>query len=160
MLEVRKRLDEAVRSHLVSDVPVGVFLSGGIDSSSIAALAVRRYGGKLKSFSVGFDYEKGVNELPKARRLAEHLGTDHAELHVSAGDLEFLRANKYLFFRFRVRWYCLLLMCRNLCISLTPAFPSFVWMLAMTLITLVTCAFIQVYVRARRLEHGVPIYFD
>ena len=73
--------------HLVSDVPVGVFLSGGIDSSAITAFAARHYGGRLKTFSAGFDFDRGVNELPKARKVAEHFGTDHHELHVSGGDV-------------------------------------------------------------------------
>ena len=84
---VRELLERAVRSHLVSDVPVGVFLSGGIDSSAITAFAARHYGGALKTFSAGFDYEHGVNELPKARLVAEEFGTDHHELHVAGGDV-------------------------------------------------------------------------
>lgn len=84
---VRDRLNAAVRSHLISDVPVGVFLSGGIDSSAITALASRHYSGKLHTYSVGFDFDRGVNELPKARRVAEQFGTVHHELHVRGGDL-------------------------------------------------------------------------
>ena len=84
---VRELLERAVRDHLVSDVPVGVFLSGGIDSSAITAFAARHYGGRLKTFSAGFDFDRGVNELPKARKVAEHFGTDHHELHVSGGDV-------------------------------------------------------------------------
>ncbi len=85
--EVRTRLANAVKSHLVSDVPVGVFLSGGIDSSAIATFAARELGEKLKTYSVGFDYDQGVNELPKAKKLAEQLGTDHHELHLSGGSV-------------------------------------------------------------------------
>ena len=84
---VRELLERAVRAHLVSDVPVGVFLSGGIDSSAITAFASKHYGGRLKTFSAGFDFDRGVNELPKARAVAEHYGTDHHELHVSGGDV-------------------------------------------------------------------------
>ncbi len=84
---VRELLERAVVAHLVSDVPVGVFLSGGIDSSAITAFAAKHYGGKLKTFSAGFDFDRGVNELPKARAVAEHFGTDHQELHVSGGDV-------------------------------------------------------------------------
>ncbi len=84
---VRELLEQAVRAHLVSDVPVGVFLSGGIDSSAITAFAARHYGGRLKTFSAGFDFDRGVNELPKARKVAEHFDTDHHELHVSGGDV-------------------------------------------------------------------------
>ena len=86
---VRALLDQAVRDHLVSDVPVGVFLSGGIDSSAITAFASRHYPGRLSTYSAGFDFEgeRSVNELPKARLVAEHFGTDHHELHVAGGDV-------------------------------------------------------------------------
>ncbi len=80
-------LDRAVKSHLVSDVPVGVFLSGGIDSSTITALASRHYRGRLKTFSVGFDYEKGVDELAKARLVAQHCGSEHHELHIAGKNM-------------------------------------------------------------------------
>jgi len=80
---VRSLLDQAVQRHLISDVPVGIFLSGGIDSGSITALASKHYGKKLKTFSVGFDFDRGINELPLARSVADHCGTEHHELHVS-----------------------------------------------------------------------------
>jgi asparagine synthase (glutamine-hydrolysing) len=85
--KTRWRLEQAVKSHLVSDVPVGVFLSGGVDSSTITALASRHYEGRLKTFSVGFDFDRGVNELPKARLVATHYGTDHHELHLVGKDV-------------------------------------------------------------------------
>ncbi len=85
---VREALDCAVARQLVSDVPVGIFLSGGVDSSSIAASAALASGHRLASYSVGFDYERGAGELPKARAVAERLGLDHHELHVSGGALE------------------------------------------------------------------------
>ena len=84
---VYKKLESAVKSHLISDVPVGVFLSGGIDSSAITALASKHYNGTLKTFSVGFDFDQGVNELPNARKVANLFNTDHQELHITAGDL-------------------------------------------------------------------------
>jgi len=84
---VRERLEQAVKDHLVSDVPVGVFLSGGIDSSAITAFASKHYCGKLQTFAVGFDYDRGVNELPKARLVAERFNTDHQELHLAGGDM-------------------------------------------------------------------------
>jgi len=84
---VRRKLETAVPSQLVGDVPLGVFLSGGIDSSAIAAFASKHYPGKLATFSAGFDYDKGVNELPQARRLAEKYGTDHHEIHVVGADV-------------------------------------------------------------------------
>jgi len=85
---VRAAIDAAVTRQLVSDVPVGIFLSGGLDSSSIAASAAVAAGRRLSSFSVGFDYERGVNELPKARAVANALGLDHHELRISGGALE------------------------------------------------------------------------
>ena len=85
---VRNAVDVAVARQLVSDVPVGVFLSGGVDSSTIAASAVHALNRPLASFSVGFDFDRGINELPKARRLAKALGLDHHELQVRATDLE------------------------------------------------------------------------
>ena len=84
---VRTLLKTAVDKQLVGDVPVGVFLSGGIDSSAITAFASESYGKKLKTFSVGFDFDKGVNELPKARKVAEKFGTDHQELVISGYEL-------------------------------------------------------------------------
>ncbi len=79
----RALLEQAVKRQLVSDVPVGIFLSGGIDSSAITAFASRHYEGKLATYSVGFDFDKGINELPKAKRVAQLFGTDHHEVHVS-----------------------------------------------------------------------------
>jgi asparagine synthase (glutamine-hydrolysing) len=82
--KIRSLLENAIENHLVSDVPIGIFLSGGIDSSAITVLASRLYGKKLNTYSVGFDYDKGVNELAKASVVARHCGTDHHELHVSS----------------------------------------------------------------------------
>ena len=67
---------------------MGIFLSGGLDSSSIAASAALAGGRRLSSFSVGFDYERGINELPKARAVAQKFGLDHHELRVEGGMLE------------------------------------------------------------------------
>ncbi|MBL4832208.1 MAG: asparagine synthase (glutamine-hydrolyzing) [Aliivibrio sp.] len=85
--KVGSLLDAAVKSQLVSDVPVGIFLSGGIDSSAITAFASQHYGGKLNTYSVEFDYEKGVNELSKARMIAEKFGTEHHEIHIAGSDV-------------------------------------------------------------------------
>ena len=75
---LRDALREAVRKELISDVPVGVFLSGGIDSSAVTAM-MTQLGGDVKSFSVGFA-EPSFDESGHARDVARHLGTDHHEL--------------------------------------------------------------------------------
>jgi asparagine synthase (glutamine-hydrolysing) len=85
--EIRRLLEQAVRRQLVSDVPVGVFLSGGIDSSAITAFATRHYAGRLATYSAGFDFDQGVNELPKARQIARHFGTEHHEIHISGFEI-------------------------------------------------------------------------
>jgi asparagine synthase (glutamine-hydrolysing) len=80
--DLRARLDEAVSSHLMSDVPLGVFLSGGIDSSALAALAARKTAEPLQTFAVGFA-ESEANELPYARMMADHIGATHREVTVT-----------------------------------------------------------------------------
>jgi asparagine synthase (glutamine-hydrolysing) len=75
---VETGLDDAVASHLVSDVPVGLFLSGGIDSSLIAAFAAKHSGRPLKTFSIAFP-EAGYDESPFARMAAAHVGSEHRE---------------------------------------------------------------------------------
>ncbi|MFL6467629.1 MAG: asparagine synthase (glutamine-hydrolyzing) [Pyrinomonadaceae bacterium] len=87
--ELRDLLSDAVRMRLVSDVPLGILLSGGIDSSTIAALAVRHSTEQVKTFSIGFT-EQSFNESQYARQVANYLGTDHYEEYLSAektGDL-------------------------------------------------------------------------
>lgn len=77
--ELLDLLDRAVKRRLVTDVPLGVFLSGGIDSSAIAALAARHLpAGRLKTFSIGFT-DPSFDELPYARKMAAHLGCAHHE---------------------------------------------------------------------------------
>jgi asparagine synthase (glutamine-hydrolysing) len=85
--QVRDALDQAVRRQLVADVPVGIFLSGGVDSSAIAASAVQHQASALNSYAAGFDFDRGVNELPKAKSVANHLGLNHHELKISGGEL-------------------------------------------------------------------------
>ena len=84
-----RHLQAAVRSHLVSDVPVGAFLSGGVDSSAVVALMTEAAGAPVKTFAVGFR-ESGWDELPYARRVARFLGTEHHELVVEPRDLKVL----------------------------------------------------------------------
>jgi asparagine synthase (glutamine-hydrolysing) len=76
---LRERLHDAVVSHQVSDVPVGAFLSGGIDSSAVVALMAKPAAGRLKTFSIGFA-EAGFDELAHARAVAARFGTDHYDL--------------------------------------------------------------------------------
>jgi asparagine synthase (glutamine-hydrolysing) len=79
--EVLTTLRAAVKSHLLSDVPVGVFLSGGVDSSGLVALMSEVAGQRIQTFSVGFE-EKTFDELDLAREVAHRYGTDHHELVV------------------------------------------------------------------------------
>lgn len=84
---VREKLRQAVESHLVSDVPVGVFLSGGVDSSAIVALMSQMGQGRFSTFSVGFQGVPNFTELPFAKKVATQFGTSHRELEVSAKDI-------------------------------------------------------------------------
>ncbi len=75
---IREKLNESVKMRLMADVPLGVLLSGGIDSSSIAALAQQNSSRKIKTFSIGFE-EDSFDESKYAREVANHLGTEHYE---------------------------------------------------------------------------------
>jgi len=73
---LRERLKETVRKHLQSDVPIGVFLSGGLDSSTVAVLASLASGEKINTFSIGF-HEESYNELPFAEIVSRHINSNH-----------------------------------------------------------------------------------
>src|ERR671924_511555 len=77
--ELRARLRDSVRAHLVADVPVGVLLSGGIDSSALTALAAQESAEPVRTFSIGFE-ERSFDELGNARLVADRYGTEHREL--------------------------------------------------------------------------------
>jgi asparagine synthase (glutamine-hydrolysing) len=79
--ELRERLRDSVRAHLVSDVPVGVLLSGGVDSAALTALAAEESDERVRTFSIGFR-ERSFDELERARLVATRYNTDHHELIV------------------------------------------------------------------------------
>ncbi len=84
--EIISRLREAVRRRLISDVPLGVFLSGGIDSSAVTALMSEVSGGGIKTYSIGFR-EKSFDELDAARIVSHRFGTDHTEFVVTPAEV-------------------------------------------------------------------------
>ena len=79
-------LRKAVKQQLVADVPVGAFLSGGVDSSTIVSIAQSQLTVPLKTFTIGFEEDK-FNEAKQARKIAEYLGTDHKELYLSVKEI-------------------------------------------------------------------------
>lgn len=84
--ELDDLLTDAVAKRLIADVPVGTFLSGGIDSSLVTAIASKVLGRPVDTFTIGFD-DKERNEAPQAAAIAAHLGTNHHELYITEEDL-------------------------------------------------------------------------
>jgi asparagine synthase (glutamine-hydrolysing) len=80
-------LQDSIRLHMVSDVPVGVFLSGGVDSSTIVALMSKILDRPVRSFSIGYEADAKYDELHHARHAAELYGTEHHEIRISERDL-------------------------------------------------------------------------
>ncbi|MFH0908611.1 MAG: asparagine synthase (glutamine-hydrolyzing) [bacterium] len=79
--EVQHVLNECVKSHLISDVPLGVFLSGGLDSSALVAMMRKHITGRLRTFTIGYP-DKTFSELNYAKIVADHLGTEHHVLMI------------------------------------------------------------------------------
>jgi asparagine synthase (glutamine-hydrolysing) len=95
MEQVRSKIEESVRGHLLADVPVGAFLSGGLDSSIVTLTAAALQPG-LRTFSVGFDHQS-FNELPYARMIADKYGTTHTEETVTADAVALLDELSYYY---------------------------------------------------------------
>ena len=89
VVKIKGLLEDAVKRQLVSDVPVGIFLSGGIDSSAVTAFASKHYNGRIKTFTADFEFmPKNNSELLIARKTAEYFNTNHHEMHIKCDNLQ------------------------------------------------------------------------
>src|SRR5206468_8746476 len=93
--DVLRLLTEAVERRLVADVPVGAFLSGGIDSSAIVAIASQRTTGPVKTFTIGFEDDDGFDERSYARQVARRFATDHVEFVVKPDAVDLIERLVY-----------------------------------------------------------------
>jgi len=91
LAELRRLMEETVRAHLMSDVPLGLFLSGGLDSGSLAVMMARQASAPVQTFTIGYGDEAGsYNELGAARAMARHIGSNHHEELVTPNVMELL----------------------------------------------------------------------
>jgi len=90
ILQLQNLLEETVKLRLISDVPLGAFLSGGLDSSLIVALMQKHSNAAVKTFSMGFEGDESFDETPYAQQVAQHLKTDHTAFTVKPDAIELL----------------------------------------------------------------------
>jgi len=86
-MHIRTILLDSFKLRMVADVPVGMFLSGGVDSSTVTSMLQKASNKQLKTFTIGFDNPE-YNEAEHAKAVAKHIGTDHTELYCSTQDFE------------------------------------------------------------------------
>lgn len=87
--ELSAVIEDSVRMQMISDVPVGAFLSGGVDSSLVTAIMAQSVKSKIRTFSIGFEKGSGVDESRYSRRVAKHLGTEHYEFILREKDMAY-----------------------------------------------------------------------